>query len=266
MHDLASWIQIYRLPTGRRLFAHRGVLQELAEHKKLGDLKEHVESAIAKDKMTMDLEHKWLQAKHETVGPHAMKLDNEIDRTVGALVSLLRAYSDAPMDTPAKAPAAKLLGELFPAGLNGIINLAHEEEVAALEVLLGRMKKDLAAEVKALPVVAPYVEGLASLTAALRAELEKKRKDTISFDVVRAAQDNGHAMLLQTVARILGAFPGGGEEEKKRAALLRPIWRQNEDVRLSRQRRRRPSDVDPDTGDVVDALPAPDLGAEPLPG
>lgn len=212
----------------------------------------------------MDLEHKWLQAKTATVGQAAVKLDIEVDRAISGLVDYLRVSAAAPVDTPTKAPARRLLEELFPAGPLGVIHLAHEEEAAAIDELLGHMSGDLAAEVTALSL-APYVERITELNAALKAELLKKPKDSLSFDVLRAAQENGQAMLLQTVARILGAFPGTGEDEKKRAALLGPIWRQNEDVRQSRRRRRQASDVNPDTGVVLDTLPAPDLGTDTLP-
>lgn len=47
--------------------------------------------------------------------------------------------------------------------------------------------------------------------------------------------------------------------------LLAPIWRQNEHVRQARQRRRRPSDVNPDTGAPLDVAPVTDLGADALP-
>ena len=264
MYELGSWIQIYRHPTGRRLFAHRGVRKVIGNDERLLPLKTHVESAIAKDEVTMELEHKWLQAKNHSIGPAAVKLDNSIDGTLSSLADMLRATADVPMELPTKAPAKKLLEELFPAGLTGIVNLAHEEEVAAVEVLLRRMTQDFAAETQMLRLE-PYVERLQELTDALRAELVKKPKDVLSFDVLRAAQEEGHRMLLETVARILGAFPGQGADEKQRARLLGPIWRQNEDIRQSRRRRRTPPDVNPETGAVVDTPPA-DLDLEPVPG
>jgi hypothetical protein len=75
----------------------------------------------------------------------------------------------------------------------------------------------------------------------------------VSHDAIRRAQAAGQRDLLRVVAWILGHYQDDDKDLETRLALLGPIVRENEAIRLHRKNRRRPTDVDPETGqEIVD--------------
>lgn len=259
MSDLQDYIRLYQLPTGRRIFAQRQVA-ELAKRGGHKDLENHARAAVEHDEKTRRLEMDWAaQRGAQKSDGEAVRLDNEIDRTLGSLHSFLSALAVSPVDGVGREEAQKVLADAFPRGATTYTVLAFEEQASAVDVLVEKLRgalKDAATSLR----LTPFVESLKKRNGELKAVLSKEKKPGLSFDEVRAAEERGQALLLETVARVLGMVPSSSEADvRARGELLGPIWRQNEDVRLSRRRRREAPDVDPATGEVVATEVAPVL-------
>lgn len=247
MYNLGSWINVYRLPSGRRIYAHRAVLK-VASERGLTGLVGHLDSAVAHDLKTRELEHEWAKAKNRTLGPKAFQLDVDLDRALASLFSILDAFAGSPVGVAFKQPGQKLRDELFPGGVAAVTQLAFEQELTAVEQLLAKMNGPLAGLITEL-ALAGHRDTIQALHNELAKEVLAEKPAAVTFDQVRAADERGQELLLETIARVLGSYPSSSADDTAtRAALLAPISDQSADVRRSRQRRRQPSDVNPDTG------------------
>jgi hypothetical protein len=252
MFELTHWINLYILQSGRRIWAHRKVRAE-AVLRGLTGLVAHVDRALEHDLGVRARQHAWQETKNRAPSPAAVKSDIELDRALGSLHDVLAAFAAAPVDAAFKAPAATLLAALFPAGVAALTQRSFEDEQTAVAHLLTRMDGELAPAVEQLGLV-PHRESIRAHNEALGAQLGAARPAGVSFDEVDALDVVGQDLVLETVARILGAFPSASESDRAaRAALLAPIAEQSDDVRRARQRRRTtaPADVDPETGEVA---------------
>jgi hypothetical protein len=249
MFELAQWINLYILPSGRRLWAHRKVRVEAAQ-RNLTQLVAHIDHALEHDLGVRSRQHAWQESKARGPNPAAVKADIELDRALSSLHGVLAAFAAAPVDAPFKGPAATLLAALFPAGVAALTQRSFEDEQTAVAYLLVRMDGELAPALTQLGLV-PHRESIRAHNDALGAQLGAAPAAGVSFDAVEALDVQGQDLLLETVARVLGAFPSAAEADRAaRAALLAPIAEQSDDVRRARQRRRGPAvhDVDPETG------------------
>lgn len=251
MANLQDYIRVYQLPTGRRMFAQRGVA-DLAKKAGNRELEAHARAAVKHDEGTRRLELEWTaERRSPKTDGEAVRLDNELDRTLGSLHSYLTALAGSPVQGMGSVEARRVLVETFPDGATTYTVLAFEEQASAVDVLLEKLKGPLAGAVDAVRA-GPMVEALAKLNADFHAVLSREPKQAMGYDIVRTSRERGQAMLFETVARVLGTFPSASEAHMKaRAELLEPVRLQNEDVRVARQRRREAPDVDPASGEVV---------------
>ncbi len=247
--QVSSYINLYRLPSGRRAFAHKQVIARATEHQ-LPGLVTHATAAREHDQATQSLERQRLAARRSSYPPETQQLDNEMDRRVAGLESffLSQRQSFRP-EHPRHQAAVALSRALFPTGTADIIRLSYVQEHEAVDILLKQLDSDrLKPHVDALPELSLLVDGLREANAEYGDALQEVPDDGPSGEELRAARDHGQEMLVQTVALIMAQYVASGDGEQA-AYLVQPIMTQNEAVRLSRQRRRRPIDVDPNTGD-----------------
>jgi hypothetical protein len=72
---------------------------------------------------------------------------------------------------------------------------------------------------------------------------------------VRAAEAQGQNMILQVVALVLGKFRGTTDKDSEmRSLLLQPILAHDAAVQECMAARRPIQDVDPETGELVEAM------------
>jgi hypothetical protein len=232
-------------------------MQEVARARGFGVLLPHLENAIAHDRKTRTLEIEWEQAKTQKVGQKAVLIELELDRAVGGLYDVLHVFAAGPPAAPFTKPARALRDALFPNGTAPFTQAAFEQEASAVGELLRRLDGEQAAALTTLGLV-PYRDQLRALHADFEAALLEAKPKGVTFDTVRAENARGQQLLLETVARVLGAYPSDSAADvQARAALLAPIAEQNEDVRGQRQRRRTASDLDPETGKPVPEVANP---------
>ena len=100
---------------------------------------------------------------------------------------------------------------------------------------------------------------LEKLFKEFRDELSKSNSPTVSYDQVEAARNELHEYASMAEVLILAEYPGLDEDSAhRRESLLAPMTEQQERVLEAQRRRRRLRDVDPETGEEVDEIVAPD--------
>jgi hypothetical protein len=118
-----------------------------------------------------------------------------------------------------------------------------------VEDIVALLKGELAPSVKELGL-GRLLKRLAGLAVEYREALEAPPPSLIAWGRVRAARAEGHGLLLEAVAIIVGKHHQRTPEgTAARLALLAPILKQNEAIGQYLRARRSVSDVNPDTGE-----------------
>jgi len=253
MTDLSDLIVLSSSPTGRRLFAHHGVLEAAKKRSEYSALVAHVTKAIAADEATLKLELEWDVVRGTpAVGSVAAVLDTNVDRLLGDIYGVAESMASVTVKSMPREAGRRLMEKAFPRGLAAVTQRTHEEECSVVGTLIAEFNGALAGDIAALGL-GPVVTELEAAHKLFAAELNKPIKIPLSFDKVQAARARGQARLLETVARILGLHPSSEDEQEmaSREALLAPIMKQEADIRAANKRRKTVMDVHPTTGEVV---------------
>lgn len=259
---ITSLTGTYAFPTGRRVYTAQEV-QKRAAKRALKKIARYAASLAAHDRKTLDMEIRRRAGVGGSYGPDALELDAQEDRALSGLdMSLeaqVRLYTEA---SERGSAAARIRRAVFPEGVAAITRLSFVQQCVAVDALLDRMAApDLAEEMATLPELGPIVEHVRALNEQYRESIDDYERGVPTTEEVRAAQSQGQQMLAELLVLILGHYISEApDDDEGRGDMLEPILRQNEAIRVARQRRRVPGDVNPDTGDEVD-LPGADDGA-----
>jgi hypothetical protein len=269
--SLSSLFNFYDFSTGRRLFALSQV-QKLAKDHAFAELSTHTATAIQHDKRTHELDLKWSEIPGAAVGSKTTKklskiqrIDAKVDRTLTALRDAAVAQIDgAEPDDAIHLQVDGFLRAIFPAGVQAVTGLSFVDELNAVDAIVDKLNGSHAGAVAELGLTR-IAKRLATLAVEYRAAQEAPSEEELSFGTVRAARAKGQEHLLQAVALIVGKYHSSADEHvAARSALLAPILKQNEAIRLYLRSRRAVEDVDPETGEVDPS--APNSGEPPPAG
>lgn len=255
----------YKFPTGRRLYALREIAR-IAMALVANDIAEHAATGVEHDTRVAAMEARAEALGRSRYGRHAIALDRRVDDGVvgieAHLVARERVYG---AHSKRGADAALVRSKLLPQGAGAITKLAFIPEHERVKALIARAREEDIAEVVArIPELPEMLAELETLNTEYGTMLSAYDRDRPASDDLLAAQARGQEIMAEVTAMIVARYARQPDRRAEREALLEPILRQQEDIRLARQRRRRPRDIDPDTGVEI---PAPDLpGVEPVPG
>ncbi|MBI5495398.1 MAG: hypothetical protein HY904_10270 [Deltaproteobacteria bacterium] len=250
MSSLAVLINAYSLPTGRRLVAHREV-RIIADRTAQGPLVAHLDRALIHDTQVrrMEVEFRNNRNRPTDSGP-LLALDMAGDRILSALYDGAGAVVRANVPGTPVAAARTLLEQIFPAGVAAISQKPLEEQWTETDIIVERFAGDLGPVMDALHFQ-PYAVELARIAREVRALMRSTHNGMLTLKKLTDARQVGHQGMLETMARVIGLFPEETDEQtQRRAELLGPVLTQQEEVRAARKRRRPPTDVNPDTGEV----------------
>jgi hypothetical protein len=272
----AAMANLYRFPTGRRLHAQREVARRATE---LGNapILAHATRAISHEEIVMAMEAAIAAATSTQYGASARDLDRLVDRAITGvdlhLEAQARVYGE---QHPIGRDAILVREELMPDGAGAITILPYateHERVAALLAIAAAPGTEVAAAVQRIPTLPEMLTQLRVVNDEYGASLQGYDRGRPTREELAEAQAVGQDLLAESVFVIMAHYAGQPALRAERDSLLEPVLRQNEAIRQARRRRRRPVDVEPDTGaelpgtggelpgDGGDDLPAPNTGA-----
>jgi hypothetical protein len=259
--SLESLFTFYVFNTGRRLFALQQV-RAAAQEQRFTELVKHCDAAIAHDVAAREIERRWSGEPAADAGnPVAQRIDVLVDRTLGAIRDQAAAQTQGALpDDPIHAQVGAFVKRLFPVSVYAVTSLPFVEELAAVDDILKLLHGELAPAVKEFGL-GRLVKRLADLARQYRDSLEAAPRSLISWDRVRAARSEGHGLMLEAVAIVLGKHhKRTAEGTADRLALLAPILQQNEAIGQYLRARRAVTDVNPETGDEEPTAPGAGQG------
>ncbi len=250
--DLIELINLYRFPVGRRRYALRLTRDLVAEDDSFVSL---IDSALAHDEHVMALIIRWHAVRDAPTSwpKEVLELDQEHDRLWGAVASVSNALTGLGPDTPKGAAARRIVQTLFASGVLHLIHLPFIEQRERTEAWLDRLQTDFSADIITLDLTA-LIERLQDINTRFGQLLDKHadRRQDLSYEEVRKADNAGQLHLLQVVADIVGRYNGQKpDDDEERARLLGPILQQQQTMIDARRRRRTLRDVNPDTGEEI---------------
>lgn len=250
--SLESLFNLYVSTTGRRLFAHRQV-RAIAQKQGFTELVKHCDIAIAHDLGARKVERRWESEPSPAAtasNPTAQRIDNLIDGILGAIRDTAVAQTRGTQaDDPIHGEVNAFVTRLFPVNVHAVTSLPYVEELAAVDDILKLLKGELAPAVKEFGL-GRLVKRLADLAGQYREALESPPPSVIQWGHVRAARNEGHGLLLETVSIIIGKHHKRTPEgTTARQALLAPVLKQNDEIGQHLRARRTVTDVNPETGE-----------------
>jgi hypothetical protein len=262
--SLRGLISLNVLTVGRRLLAMRQVLVVGQQRGEPAPLLTSVQELIAYDSVLVNRERLWRQQRNETTRrPGAQKIDYALDRqlnvvftTTGQLIEGL----DPEQDKALIARGQALLSENFPSGVGAITRLPFDDELEVVRDIVSSLEGEQWADVVSDLGLQRQVARLRALMEAYAEALLGLPQALIEFKALRAERWLGHELMLGVVAQVLGLYHAPDPASvASREALLLPVRVQDQRVSEYLKRRRRVSDVDPDTGEEIepDELSAP---------
>jgi hypothetical protein len=246
------------LPTGRRRYSAKRT-KELANPEKEAELIALCDEVLAHDEQTAELIAARATERASTGSKPkapsiAVKLDNQIDRTLSAIDSKVAQEVEAFEPESAEvAELERLRTYLFPGGVGTITKSAHVVAVGLVSDVLKR-----AAEKKSALDAAgagKLVTRLQDLHTRFEAAVGAEKNKGISADTVRSATAEGNRLLRDVVVHILNLTRKVNVPQvlARRQVLLGPILEQNEVMFRYNRQNRKATDVDPATGAEVEA-------------
>jgi hypothetical protein len=263
--SLRGLISLNVLTVGRRLLAMRQTLVVVQRRGEPAPLLTSVQGLIAYDSGLVARERLWRQQRDETTRrPLARKIDYALDRqlnvvftTTGQLIEGLDPEQDKALIERGQA----LLAAHFPSGVGAITRLPFDDELEVVRDIVSSLEGEQWADVVSDLGLPRQVARLRALMEAYAEALSGLPQALIEFKALRAERWLGHELMLGVVAQVLGLYHAPDPASvASREALLLPIRAQEQRVSEYLKRRRRVSDVDPDTGEEIE----PDELTEPL--
>jgi len=252
----SDMFDFYLFPLSRQQYSLRQIDHALAD---CNDevLRERVAEAIRLGEEARELDFTFSGGTRiNEYGPEARSVDQELDRALGAVSKFLTTTAQAYGETSAQAQLARYAaGRLFPDGVRAVIHLPYvvQEDTVRLilrrvetEPRLGRALRELGAD--------RFLERVAEVHARYQVALRKDRHQP-TFSQVKEARRAGQERLCQIVVLVLARLVTGEHEGDQAAALwkaLREVKDQNAAIGRYYKRRRRVTEVDPETGEELE--------------
>jgi len=264
-------LNMRQMPTGRRVFITRK-MRKAAEALGATEIVDRCDEALAWDQKTMEMELAYLSDKGQVSRSRgeAQRFDQQIDARLAAMAAIAQASTVGDEADPVVQAAHGFMAEVFPLGVAALTQLSFEEQLAAVEQLLGRFVAPggLAAQVDQLGL-RRYVTHLVPLVERFRQELEAESVARVTFDQLESARAQGRDLLASAVFLAAATYyRRTPADTQARNRLLHELYRQDELLSRAFRRGRMVVDIDPDTGveqPVSDAAPIAEPALEGAP-
>ena len=255
MTVLKRLIPLLQFTTGQRLRLLRRLRAVVVELGLLQFLPQ-IDRAIAHELFTQGLENQW--AGHTSRALYADPLgeiDTIVDRLLAGIRGIVRGQAQGlPAHDPVAVMCEDFQAEVFPNGLNAIISLPYVEQVAAVEVILGKLQGELADAVRQLGLEAKR-DQLIELNAEYQRLIHEGRRE-VRFADVREGRRRGQELLREIAATILAQFHDSTDPAQvdAREALLNPLIVQLDETTARTRAIRRAAGAPEDGVDGIDEV------------
>lgn len=249
---------LYVLPTGRRAFALRGVIEaaKAGGHK---ELERAARALLTREGQVAAREAAWASAAASNKSAESAEL-RELDADLDRMVSGSRDTAEARLRALPRglrksrgAAIQAFLIKYFPNGAQPITNQSYPEEYESVSAMVKSMRTHDGALVSALGLTTVLDDIDAVLPAYLAAiKAAGKTSSALAYKELQASRAEAHEGYCVLVAKIVASVDAAGA----RAALLEPIAEQEAAMRAFYTRRAAVQDVDSETGEPVVAAPS----------
>lgn len=254
--SLTAISSLYRQPTGRRLYAMRKTKEMVQREAHLLAL---VEACLAHDTALLEKRTRFVEQRgiKPNWPPKAIELDQEHDRLLSSMDRVVDGMLYGPVGALTTIAAGKLKSTLFAGGLASLTQLDFVQQREQTQVWVTRLARESKEEIAVLGLK-PIFDRLVAVIAEFGQIIDQnKPQATVTYEQIRQDEAIGHEMMLRYVVGVCGRYLSDSPEDcDGRARLLAPILEQNEIVG-ELYRKRAVTDVNPDTGDVVDPAVQP---------
>ncbi len=255
--SVLNLVNLRRIGTGRRRFAV-GKLKTLANAEADSVLVALCDHSLAHDQQTAELQAKRGEQRRRArtkppLSP-AVLIDKQIDSAIAGvdakLVSELKAYADGSEEhTQLQNHRAMLLP-------NGVLGITRKPHVEQLDLVKGFLRRATELESTLAGVGASkLLERIRSLVIDFEQVLLAEGETRVTADRVRAATLKGNELLCNLVVYVLAKTLNQEDPQlvTQRQRLLAPILEQDEIVYEYNRLNRKVPDIDPATGNEVEA-------------
>lgn len=251
---VSAYLNRRRLLTGRASYALRQIHKTASEEREPG-LRRRIERAREQAKRTLLLEREWdnVKSNRTRARGNAAEIDLEFDEAWRATERAVRGQLIGDATDPARAAATKLIDRVFPLGTAGITQQPFEIQLEKSDAVLDLLESDkLAPHVRTLHLER-HVAALRDISRRFRIELEKEPK-ALTWNEVVAEQNRTHELYSGVLIDVLDRYSDPDDEDgiTRREELLAEPNRQDAAMYEFYRRQRKPLDVDPETGAVVE--------------
>lgn len=242
----------YQSSNGSRLFALQATRKFLQAGENIR-LQVKLDAAIAEFKIASSLKLKYETQKKVNVRSRndAVQIDAQLDAAVSNLYGLFRINANRPGKSHKQAVAQKFLDAVFTRGVSLITGSRYEEEHALVGALITEI------EANHLPAIALFhaedlLADLERVNREFGAALDVLDRKVVSYADVQAQRAKAEKLFNDVSFIIHGDYC---DDEEKRTTLLQAIDDQDARTQSYIKRRHVVPEVDPTSGEVVEAEP-----------
>jgi hypothetical protein len=209
------------------------------------ELIEHGKAAHAAALAWFEQQQSYKKQTRSTARGETQRIDRAVDRLLGQVHQICTGLAVLGDSRPEGIAAQAFLEQFFPNGLAAVTQVKFEDQLALMEQMRDALPA-AQATVDALPIGA-LLDAVMALLPDYRAELTRSN-NFVTADAVRAAEQHARRLLARFVTGVHYTF--GAELFD---ALLAPLTAQVRRYRAALKVSRRVDDVDPQTGEVLEA-------------
>lgn len=230
-------------PARRSLAAHRAA-EAVGATPTYADLAASIQSVVASHRALATLRDEWKAQRSSAAmhGRQAVEVDNQLDRAVSALHSVLDQYSRSLVDTVALDSARSLLEWCFPRGASAITNLPYVDQHAEVNILVEKLRAPESVQIVENLGLELAVSTVESLNARYGVLVTRSRD--VTPERLQEADLASREAAAAFAAAVVGAFPTNVPEHvAARTELLSPFFDQKAEYARLRRRRTNEEDV-----------------------
>jgi len=267
---LSVLFKYYRQPVGHRLYAMRKTKEMVQREPQLLAL---VEACLAHDTALLEKRTRFVELRGAKPNwpPRAIELDQEHDRLLSGAEKVVLGMESGPAGAPTTLAATRLRGSLFAGGLVSLTQLDFVQQREQTQTWLTRLARESKEDIEVLGLKAIF-DRLGVVTTEFGELIDQNKPEaSVTYEQLRDGEAQGHELMLRYVVAACARYNSGSPEDNAaRTRVLAPIMERNEVVG-ELYRKRAVTDVNPDTGEVVQPAvqpvgPVSPIGEAPIGG